>query len=328
MARAETATIARAQKAYSAQAACSLPTCGRGFVTLIDQASHDVLIMPMRCHRWSCPACAPVRLAQIRSLARRGHPERHIVLTLPADDSRSLSDSLHYIRSRYQVLVQQIRREFKVFEYMAVLELQKNGTPHLHILQRGTYIPWNWLSSHWRKLTGAWMVHVRKITRTENAINELVKYLAKTASSLEASTPKLRITTRSAHWIIDPPDTDPAYSEHTWEAFYSPLNLGDLREALQLFASDLQLAPGSMTCWKLKTRDPPTPLEISTAQEQWPDVYPDEFQLAVDLLRGSTHTLHNMELARQERLDPERQASLEYFGIPTSPGPNEAPRFA
>src|SRR5208282_1268514 len=57
--------------------------------------------------------------------------------------------------------------------FIAVVELQSNGNPHLHLLV-GSFLPKQWISSVWQSLGGGWA------TRIEYAdLHRVAAYLAK-----------------------------------------------------------------------------------------------------------------------------------------------------
>lgn len=295
MARAETRTIAKAQKRYALQSASSLPDCGHGFVTLLNPDLGAINIVPLRCHKWSCPFCAPIRLRKLQDKARRGHPERHIVLTLTPGLYDNLPDYVTFLRKKFRSLIQKIRREFGTLEYMAVVELQKSGVPHLHVLTRGTYIPWRWLTGAWQKLTGAWHVHISSITRTSNAIVELTKYLAKTAASLAEHSLAQAMVTTSAKWLIDKEETDPSYAEHDWLTHFCRIPVHNLQKALALLNQELtppdKVAPG----WTLKPHPPPTEAEVAAAVGDCPDSIYEALHFAIAMCRGTDAILEYFE---------------------------------
>ena len=260
----------------------------------------------MRCRKWSCDTCASVKLRMAQHKARAGHPERHIVLTLPARTHTQTAKDLEFINRAFGRLVAQIRKEFSSFEYMRVVELQKNGTPHLHVLCRGTYIPFKWLSQHWQKLTGAWMVHIKAITRTSNAINELTKYLAKTARKLEGTTAKINIITTSKHWIIDPPDKDPSYSEMGWVSIWLPTSVGEINEALAFFSRSLVTVKDTPGLFTLNTGPPPKEGDFEAVLAAAPDYMKDVLYMAESMLCGPStfRDFLDVQYSRPDGEDP------------------------
>lgn len=74
------------------------------------------------------------------------------------------------------------RRLGKGLAYVAVLELQKSGMPHLHVLLDG-FIEQAWISETWSKLGGGRMVDIRRVRSSEGAARYLVKYLGKGLAS-------------------------------------------------------------------------------------------------------------------------------------------------
>lgn len=303
MARARTQAIARAQRAYALRAATSLPDCGHGFVTLISKDFDTVSILPLRCHKWSCPHCAPLRLLQLQAKARRGHPERHIVLTLRPNMFSHLPDYLTYLRSNFRKLTKLIRREFHAFEYISILELQHNGTPHLHLLTRGTYIPWRWLTATWKALTGSWHVHISAITRSQPAIDELTKYTAKTAATLSEVNLKHYLVSCSHGYILDPPDSDPSYSERHYYVDWHPISLHHLTSVLSLYACELVKSASPGIGWTISKRAPPTPKENHAVRRQIKDSHVDAYYLCMNLLAGPAHLADYCESRIADRRD-------------------------
>lgn len=178
--------------------------CGSGALVLFSDETLELVLIPTLCHRWDCPKCAYLRRASVRAQARAGLPERLVTLTLRPRPAIPLIEQIRFIRKSFRTLIQRIRRNYPRLEYMSFLELQHNGTPHLHVLTRGSYISQRWLSRAWVSLTGAFKVDIRKIDRVPGAVAEVTKYLTKTAGSLQVKAPGQPIVTKSRRWL--PPD--------------------------------------------------------------------------------------------------------------------------
>lgn len=317
---AHTATIAKAQAAYGRQARERLPTCGGGCIMIYDLDTQLLVVAPTACHKWTCAHCAPQRLREAQAKARSGHPERHIVLTMRPVDGLSQKLQITHCMASFRKLVARARRTFGTFEYMASLELHKNGSPHLHILQRGTYIPHRWLSQNWHALTGNYIVHLKHITNTRGAINELTKYLAKTAATMAAVTPRTTPITTSRGWVIDPPDVDPAHAEHNFLTFFTSVSIQDLETCLSTLGVSLLPARGPPGRFSLK---PPPDLDPDFLTSQLHQAYHEEDRpmvLAVCLLQDDQYVLHQVALQDLNK-DPEYRASLNPDRKPYSPGP-------
>lgn len=285
MARAHTAAIARAQDAYSRQQGYKTPDCAGSFVQMIDVEAGLLRVIPIRCDKWACPYCAPIKLSQARLRARSGAPKRHIVLTLRYRPELSLPKQIDLLRAAFRKLVAKIRRTFKQFEYMAVLELQKNRTPHLHVLARGTYIPWRWLTKTWQALTGAWMVHIKSIKSERGAISELVKYLAKTAQTLQNDVPGCNVITTSRHWLLSPPDKDPGSLEHNWHICYVPWSPQEYEETLNALGASLDPVPGATGVFAINCNSPPSQDLQEAALRDIPSYLHDLVYFAAGTLR-------------------------------------------
>jgi len=163
------------------------------------------------CKRWDCPKCAIQRQITALNRIRAGKPERMVTLTLRPQRDKSLDAQILFIRTAFKRLVARIRRRFQGFEYVATLELQKNGTPHIHTLYRGVYIPQRWLSKAWLQLTGAYKVDIRQVDKVPAACAELVKYFVKTAAQIQAAAPGIPLLVMSRNWL--PPGYSDAQDE-------------------------------------------------------------------------------------------------------------------
>lgn len=89
---------------------------------------------PYRCNRWTCPDCRPQRRAFWVGRILSARPERHVVFTSLPDDPDRLRAALAHI-------IQAIRRAEVRWSYMATTQRTQRGDPHVHMLQRGDYLP-------------------------------------------------------------------------------------------------------------------------------------------------------------------------------------------
>jgi hypothetical protein len=115
--------------------------------------------------------------AQIGAIAESKGLTRMMTLTL---DPKLcvVEDSVKYIRecfSKFRVTL--YRRFGKSISYISVVELQKSGMAHLHVLI-GIHIEQSWISQAWQAVGGGKIVDIRLVdVRRVNAY--LAKYLTK-----------------------------------------------------------------------------------------------------------------------------------------------------
>jgi hypothetical protein len=141
-------------------------------------------------------------------LAEAGKPQRFITLTRAPGEKGALTLAFAHA-------VQALRRKGFRFEYLAVPELHKNGLPHLHILQRGDFIQQSVVSEVWEVATRPWfhgqgsfIVDIRAVAKTDDAIAYVTKYMTKGAGdkskkgweALAARYPGMRHYRRSRQW--------------------------------------------------------------------------------------------------------------------------------
>ena len=137
------------------------------------------VVMAVTCKQWKCRFCGGAKVRRLAAITREAKPTTLITLTVnPAlhDDPRSAWNKVQPAVPR---LVQRIRKKVGEFEYLRVLEITKKGWPHFHFVARTSFMPQSWLSQEWCQLTGAPIVDIRKIKRTQDAYFYVVKYLSK-----------------------------------------------------------------------------------------------------------------------------------------------------
>lgn len=186
----------------------SVHYCGTGVILMIDLDSGELVAVPAFCHRWDCPHCGPVRLREAQAKAAAGRPERRITMTIRPRPWLSVRQQILYIRDRWRLMCQYLRRTFGHFEYISFVELTKIGTAHLHVLTRGSYIPQRMLSAEWVKLTGDFKVYIQKAGNSWAAVHEASKYCLKTACQIHEAAPDLPVYTMSRNWILNKDDPD------------------------------------------------------------------------------------------------------------------------
>ncbi len=135
----------------------------------------------MLCNSWLCEDCRPRRRARLLAEVASGEPTRFFTLTLPPWIGSSPEERRAIMAKGLSRVAQDARREWgrQSFEYLAVCESHLSGEPHIHVLQHGRFIPQKWLSAHWRKHTGGYIVDVRKVKGTARAVRYIAKYVAK-----------------------------------------------------------------------------------------------------------------------------------------------------
>ncbi len=103
-----------------------------------------------------------------------------IDLTLDPKRFMRLEDELVLIGKAWAKLRAWLLKRYGRFEFLCVLEVQKSGRPHLHVLISGfPYVSHSELSDIWQKYGGGY-VWVRAINSDVNALWYVLKYVNKT----------------------------------------------------------------------------------------------------------------------------------------------------
>lgn len=162
-----------------------------------------IKVVPIFCHKWTCPRCARSKADLWRQIATAGKANRFMTLTLRADETKLPIEMARDLKRAFARLVPRIRKAWGEFEYLLIFELTKKRTPHVHILVRSGFIPQVWLSDQWKSLTGAFRVDIRKIRAEADVARYMTKYVGKSIGGATAALHGLRIIQRSKNWILD-----------------------------------------------------------------------------------------------------------------------------
>jgi len=103
-------------------------------------------------------------------------------MTLPAEDRWALPVDEDW--DRIYKAMRRARRDAALMrkhavEFLAVVEAQENGNPHLHIITRGDYVPWRWLSWRMSALARAPVCDIRYVKDRRKLANYVAKYCGK-----------------------------------------------------------------------------------------------------------------------------------------------------
>lgn len=171
------------------------PTCGLWTVRLIENGTRTHFFR-VNCKLWNCPRCGPRKAARykhrIREISEELKLQRFVTLTI---DPKKLGerDPVPYLRDCWSKFRVYLKREFGVApKYICVLEFQKNGSPHLHVLV-DRFIRQAWIKETWQKIGGGEHVDIRFVD-VHRVSRYLSKYLTKELL-LSAPSRSRRVTT-------------------------------------------------------------------------------------------------------------------------------------
>ena len=175
------------------------------------------LVIPMVCDKYSCKYCGPRRVELWRSLIEMAEPERFITLT-------RVGRTLFEVGRVATTVVQRLRRNGYMFEYCLTFERHRNDYFHIHMLQKGDYIPQRFLSDCLRSATHGFssVVDIRRCRA--GTAGYVTKYCTKTLVESEIGT-KLDGTRARINRV--------RYSKH-----FFPSPTDQLKEALRAAAAE------------------------------------------------------------------------------------------
>jgi len=162
-------------------------------VTGFDVNSGKFVLVAVTCKRWGCPWCAEKKIRRLAWMTRNAEPSR--LLTVTISDRRYPTPEAGWkgMSEAYPELIRWARKNWGECEYLRVLELQKNGTPHFHCLLKSPFILDTQMRSEWRRLIGVPEapdespdapryyagLELRRIDKSFGTFHYLMKYLTK-----------------------------------------------------------------------------------------------------------------------------------------------------
>lgn len=139
--------------------------------------THNIVIRHM-CKTWGCGLCGPKKLASVKRgiyrEADRWQLRRFLTLTLPGDFKGSYKESVEVLNNCWKKFGIYFKRKFdKKLVYIKVVEPQKRGIAHLHVLV-SCYISQGWLSKAWQAIGGRRICDIRFVD-----IHRIAAYVSK-----------------------------------------------------------------------------------------------------------------------------------------------------
>ena len=176
---------------------------GCGGFSLVGVEGGRCGVYPMRCKKWSCPVCGPHKVKKTLARTRAGMALgtcRFFTLTSPGG-SEDADTSYAEFPARWKRFRMRVERRWGRVEYLAVVERQKRGAAHVHVVFRGPYIPQQWLS---RVAAECGFGRIADIRRSNpQLMRYLAKYLTKELSDPTAAPPRyFRRVRWSRGWCV------------------------------------------------------------------------------------------------------------------------------
>ena len=142
-----------------------------------DIAKGHCRYVKLGCKKWTCPYCGPRKANRLRHAiiekAMDKNMSRFLTLTLDPSTCRP-EDSIPYIRGCWNKFRTYLKRKHgSSISFIAILELQKSGHAHLHILV-DRYIKQSWISAEWQAVGGGKIVYIKHVD-----IHRVAAYLGK-----------------------------------------------------------------------------------------------------------------------------------------------------
>jgi hypothetical protein len=192
--------------------------CGKGIIASDEPLEKRAL--QFRCNMWRCEFCAPVKLRELRSIARQGRPCWRLDLTIKQEPGLTPSEEARKMVKMWRMVRQWSERiRGERLEFLAVFERHpSSGRPHMHILLRCTRIDVVELRAYLDRLNGTRRCTLRNVKGKNGGVTYGMKYGVKGPEQFEGC----KRWWKSQNWVVEP---------STWEKPVKDANVvWELRE--------------------------------------------------------------------------------------------------
>jgi len=192
--------------------------CRSGSIIGIDPTGTHIIIIPTLCKSWDCPECGPRKRSQWIARLASGKPQRMMTLTCTPDPNTTAREKAIKMKTAFIALIAEIRRRRGKCEYALVFEIQENGSPHMHVLMRGPYVPQKWIKAFWSAAGVGSIVDIRAAHSPIKEAGHACKYLAKETGQTAMRLAPLRIVQVSRRYELPTPERParPQTVGYTW----------------------------------------------------------------------------------------------------------------
>jgi hypothetical protein len=179
----------------------SVEYCRKGAILVHTTSPDAIVVVPARCKTWSCPRCGPILANLWSQRIAHARPERFITLTCQKDRFPQPYLAYDAMKAALPQLVRILRAKIGRFEYCAIWETHESGWPHLHLVQRGVYIPAKFLKQTWENLGIGYNCDIRSVTTTKGAARYASKYMTKTIADGKRALGITKVIQYSRHFF-------------------------------------------------------------------------------------------------------------------------------
>lgn len=147
----------------------------------VKREQHGFTAVSLPCKSWGCPDCQDNRKRQLTAQAMGGAPYTFLTLTSRRKPGKSANAAALELSRAWRLIRLRLMRKYrwKALPFLAVVEATKLGWPHLHILLRVKYIPWQVLSAWMAELHDSPVVDIKHIDNQGRVAGYVAKYCSK-----------------------------------------------------------------------------------------------------------------------------------------------------
>lgn len=212
-----------------------------GVFQAADGQAH-ALAVPIFCKKWACERCGPRKKKQLFARAMNGaiaepvkgfrpqYSHKLLTLTCPGAEYRAThtpEETLADMNRKWNLTTRAMKKRLGDFDYLKIIEFQKDGYPHFHILLAGRVIaPKGILEQFrytWTQHHGMGNVDIQKnrCSSVKKMVGYIMKYLTKSTVVLPKGKRLYTASRKALSPVKKPAPKEYLYKKLCWENFVS-----------------------------------------------------------------------------------------------------------
>jgi len=193
--------------------------CKTGAAVYANAETQTCVVVPLMCHRWDCDTCGPIKAKMWERQIASALPERFMLFTRNPVKGDSPQYAYDRMKAGWTAFVRAIRARFGRFEWCAIWELHKDGYPHLHVAQKGKFLPQAWLSRVAPHFGFGKVVDIQRIYSKNGCAHYMSKYMVKTLAATRSALQMKRVVWHSRQFFPKPSQLAKDAAKAIWERF-------------------------------------------------------------------------------------------------------------
>lgn len=155
----------------------------------VKNENRTLIAVSLKCRSWGCENCQDQRKKQLIAQGMGGAPNIFLTLTYRIRKDKTPDQAALELSRAWRLVRLRLMRKFKwtKLPFLAVVEKTINGWPHLHIMIRSRYIPFQLIRDWMSELIDSPHIWIEKIDNKARVAGYVAKYCGKATQKFDTA---------------------------------------------------------------------------------------------------------------------------------------------